>query len=219
MIELPMLPTVLFRVTLVVAALAVGSGAVFAEQGAPIAESCSESPDRYFPVGTFGLADLFTRVWYSKTLVAMEQPSFSCGVLEDTETYRFLWLRTWQKPVVVRVFRRGDDYGLEAVILDGGRGNDPEARGYDPGHVSRRVTKGLSRDEWQTVIAGLEGVQFWQMATNRVDLAGFDGAQWIVEARRNGRHHIVDRWTGTDHGLESVGRLFLKLANLKRDEV
>jgi hypothetical protein len=92
------------------------------------------------------------------------------------------------------------------VVLDG-------AAGYDPGHVSRRVTRALSDDEWQTVIARLEGVQFWQMAT-RFDLVAFDGAQWIVEARRNGRYHIVDRWTGTDHGLESVGRLFLNLAHL-----
>jgi hypothetical protein len=27
-----------------------------------------------------------------------------------------------------------------------------------------------------------------------------------------GRYHIVDRWTGTDHDLESVGRHFLDLA-------
>jgi hypothetical protein len=208
-IELPMHPTVLLRATLIVAALAVGSGAVLADYGALVAESCPESPEvRYFPVGTFGPrnSDLFVREWYSKHLVAMEEPSLSCGVLEDTETYRFLWLRTFHNPVAVRVFRRGYDYGLEAVILDG-------AGGYNPGHVSRRVTRALSHDEWQTVIARLEGVQFWQMASKNYDL-GFDGAQWIVEARRDGRYHIVDRWTGTDHGLESVGRLFLNLADL-----
>jgi hypothetical protein len=52
------------------------------------------------------------------------------------------------------------------------------------------------------------------MATKSDDLAGFDGAQWIVEARRDGRYHIVDRWTGIDHGLESVGGLFINLAGL-----
>jgi hypothetical protein len=137
----------------------------------------------------------------------MEEPSLSCGALEDTETYRFLWLRTFHNPVAVRVFRRGDDYGLEAAILDG-------AGGYDPGHVSRRVTKTLSRDQWQTVIARLEGVQFWQKATKSDNPPGLDGAQWIIEARRDGRYHIVDRWTGTDHGMESVGRHFLDLAGL-----
>jgi len=100
-------PTVLFRAALVVAALAVCSGAVLTDQGAPVAESCPVSPQlRYFPVGTFGPlnSDLFVREWYSKHLVAMEEPSLSCGVLEDTETYRFLWLRTFHNPVAVRFF-------------------------------------------------------------------------------------------------------------------
>jgi hypothetical protein len=105
----------------------------------------------------------------------------------------------------VRVFQRDGDYGLEAVILDG-------AGGYDPGHASRRVAKTLSRDQWQSVIARLEGVKFWQMATQS-DEFGLDGAQWIVEARRGGRYHIVDRWSG-NQGLKSVGRLFLDLAGL-----
>jgi hypothetical protein len=125
----------------------------------------------------------------------------------DTETYRFLWLRTWENPVAVRVFQRGDDFGLEAVILDG-------AGGYDPGQVSRRVTRALSRDEWQMVIARLQRIQFWQMATTGGNL-GLDGAQWIIEARRDGRYHIVDRWGGTDSALGSIGRLFLNLADLK----
>src|SRR5262245_25566892 len=96
--------TVLFRAMLVVAA--VGSSAVLADHGVPVAESCPESPEvRYFPVGTFGSrSDLFVREWYSKHLVAMKEPSLSCGVLEDTETYRFLWLSTWENPVAVRVF-------------------------------------------------------------------------------------------------------------------
>ena len=135
----------------------------------------------------------------------MKEPSLSCGVLEDTETYRFLWLRTFHNPVAVRVFRRVDDYGLEAVILDG-------AGGYDPGHVASRVTQILSRDEWQMLITRLEEVKFWQLTTTGGD-SGFDGARWIVEARRNEQYHIVDRW-GPDSALGSVGRLFLNLAHL-----
>jgi hypothetical protein len=137
----------------------------------------------------------------------MGEPSLSCGVLADTETYRFLWLPTWQNPVAVRVFQRGADFGLEAVILDG-------AGGYDPGQVSRRVTSALSRDEWHTVIAQLRRIQFWQMETTGGN-HGFDGAQWIVEARRDGRYHIVDRWEGADSALGSIGTLFLNLADLK----
>ena len=78
--------------------------------------------------------------------------------------------------------------------------------------MSRRVTKELSLDQWQTVIAGLAEMQFWQMATHG-NSAGAGGAQWLVEARRNGRYHVVDRGNAAD-GLDSVGRLFLDLAGL-----
>lgn len=186
-----------------------------AELGSPVADTCAVAPEaRYFPVGSFRSpnwndADLFVRRWYSGHLAAMEEPSLSCGVLEDTETYRFVWLRTFHNPVAVRIFRRGDRYGLEAVILDG-------AGGYEPGQVSRRVTKELSPAQWRSVIAALDELQFWQMTTGTDDIIGNDGAQWIVEGRRDGRYHFVDRWGGAEgvEGLASVGRLFLDIADL-----
>lgn len=55
------------------------------------------------------------------------------------------------------------------------------AGGGEPGHVSRRVKKGLSRDQWRTVIARLEEVQLSQMPTHEDENVGVDGAQWIVE--------------------------------------
>jgi hypothetical protein len=151
----------------------------------------------------------------------MEEPSLSCGPSEDTEAYRFLWLRSFNDPIAVRLFRRGDDYGLEAVISDrAGRYSANYGRwlfrgigDYEPPrNVSRRVKKGLSRNQWQAVIARLEEIQFWQMPTHVVTL-GTDGAHWIVEARRDGRYHVVDRWIGAD-GLKSIGMLFLDLADL-----
>lgn len=201
---------------LALAALVVSSGVARADRSSPVADSCPDAPEvRYFPVGRLwphkkdaGLpdADLFVRQWYSKHLTVMEEPALSCGALEDIETYRFLWLRTLHNPIAVRVFQRGDDYGLEAVILNG-------AGGYEPGHVSRRIKKGLSRDQWRTLIARLEEVQLWQLPTHEDKNVGLDGAQWIVEGRRDGRYHVVDRWSGTN-GLKSVGKLFLDLAGL-----
>lgn len=41
--------------------------------------------------------------------------------MEDTEAYRFLWLRSFHDTIAVRLFRRGDVSGLEAVILDHAR--------------------------------------------------------------------------------------------------
>jgi hypothetical protein len=152
----------------------------------------------------------------------MEEPSLSCGPPDDVEAYRFLWLRSFHNDIAVRVIRRGDAYALEAVILDGaGRSSAylrwlVEGTGdyHKPGNVSRRVRRALSRDQWQAVMTKLEEIQLWQMPTQSdVPLLGTDGAQWIVEARRDGRYHVVDRWIGAD-GLKSIGMLFLDLADL-----
>jgi hypothetical protein len=142
--------------------------------------------------------------------------------LEDSEAFRFLWLRSFHNAIAVRISRRGDFYGLEAVILDragrfsanyrrwlfGGSGD------HRPGNVSRRVTKELSPDQGRALIARLEQMQFWQMATRGHALPGTDGARWILEARREGRYHVVDRWSDNDDGIKSVGMLFLDLAGL-----
>jgi hypothetical protein len=172
---------------LALAGLAV-SGAARADRGLPVADSCPDAPEaRYFPAGVLDerdRLDLLVRQWFSQHLAAMEEPSLSCGVLEETETYRFLWLRSFHNPIAVRVFRRASNYCLEAVILDG-------KGGYEPGNVSRRVTKELSGDQWRAVIARLEALQLWQMATASDDnFQGTDGAELIVEARRDGRYHV-----------------------------
>jgi hypothetical protein len=217
--DVPMRAIPLCMAVVALIGLAVTSGVARADPGLPVANTCPEALDaRYFPVGsprgqpthfangTVLDHDLFVRQWFSKPLAAMKEPSLSCGVLEETEAYRFLWLRSFHKPVAVRVFRRGEEYRLEAVILD-------RAGGYEPGKVSRRVTKELSRDQWGAVVARLDEIQLWQMPTRENRLPGTDGARWIIEARRDGRYHVVDRWSGTD-GLQSVGRLFLDLAGL-----
>jgi hypothetical protein len=56
-------------------------------------------------------------------------------------------------------------------------------------------------------------LQHWQMPTRSNPFPGTDGAQWVVEARRDGWYHVVGRWSGTD-GLDSVGKLSVDLATL-----
>lgn len=93
-----------------------------------------------------------------------------------------------------------------AVILDG-------KGGYEPGNISRRVTKGLSGTQWGRVVAALDEARFWQMTTGVRDIIGIDGAQWIIEARRNGRYHVVSRYAAAD-GTREIGDVFLDLAGL-----
>ncbi len=185
------------------------------QQIAPIAASCPEQPAaRFFPVGSFrdprwAEGDLFVRRWYSRSLAAMDEPSLSCGPSEASESYRFVWLRSFHSPVAVRVYASHEQFNLAAVILDG-------QGGYEPGRVIRRVNKQLSRTQWEEVTAIVARLRFWSMPSTQPVAGGMDGAQWIVEARSEDRYHFVDRWSGAD-GVEAVGLKFLDLAGVRND--
>jgi hypothetical protein len=152
--------------------------------------------------------DDFKRDWYSRALSSMEEPSLSCGASPVSEIYRFIWLRSFHKPVAVRISRVGDQLTLQAVVTTG-------AGGYDPGQVERRVNKRLSVDQWKEAISAIDGIHFWQMSeVNNHGVVGADGAEWIIEGASQGRYHLVDRWSGYD-GVEVVGLKFLRLAGLE----
>ncbi len=169
------------------------------------AETCPpDGPNSfYFPSGVLD-DDAFRRQWYSEALTAMREPSLSCGVPIADETYRFLWLRSFDQPIAVRIARTGEHYELDAVVLNG-------AGGYSPGRVLRRVRRTLSQSQWEQTVSALEGIGFWTMPTTKLVLAT-DGAQWIIEGRGD-HYHVVDRWGGDD-GVRRVGLTFLNLSEI-----
>jgi len=178
---------------------------------APIPADCPAPGDDYFfPRGILDKSrpdsDLFSRHWYSEPLMRMGEPSLSCGREGDAETYRFLWLRTFHHPISVRISRSLEKVEIEAFELSG-------AGGYDPGIISKHISKTASVSEWQRLETALDSADFWNLPTNlSPETLGVDGAQWIVEGRRNGSYHVVDRWTPGASSYKALGLLFLQLA-------
>jgi hypothetical protein len=176
----------------------------------------SNSNEYFFPVGLFESknwkdGDEFVRNWYSSHLRIMSEPSLSCGQGTDAEIYRFTWLRTFHKPIAVRISRLKKEVQLQAIELSG-------AGGYSPGVVSRRVERKLSDADWESMMKQLNKVDFWKLSTRDPDLGGLDGARWIFEGRQDGKYHIVDRWSPRDGPYHELGLLFLKLSDLSIPE-
>lgn len=136
----------------------------------------------------------FEDAWYSKHLrAAGEQPlSFAPG---SPEVLRFTWLPSFHAPVVVRVeWASTGGATLTATMLSG-------QGGYEPGEVSSRVTRVLTRDEVERLLV------LRQAALRRppVDCAMMlDGAVWIIEAAGTDGYHYVNAQspeTGPVHDL------------------
>lgn len=164
----------------------------------------------YFPPGALAPDPERQRgreAWYSRMLRAMNEPSLSCGPTEATEEYRFLWLRTFHRPIAVRVWNGAGGPHLIAIQTTG-RG------GYEPGGVEKQVRKALSQEDWHTVVASVKSARLWSTPTEIEQRAGLDGAQWIVEGRRAGRYIVEDVWAPPDGGDRQLGLRFLHLAGM-----
>jgi len=135
----------------------------------------------YFPKGA--------EHWYPKYLETMKEPSLYEQRTNDTlEQYRFLWLRTFHKPIVVRVQKDKAGISLRLVRLTG-------AGGYDPGKIEHDESFTLTAAQWNDFLKLLRKASFWETPTVENYPGGFDGSQWILEGQAAGKYHVVDRWT------------------------
>jgi hypothetical protein len=198
--------------TLLIAVLGLVWGGTAAAGEVRLACPPVEASDYFFPAAVLDVArsdlDAFVRGWYSKHLRVMGEQSLSCGPTSDAETYRFVWLRTFHRPIAVRVSRVSGGGRLVAIELTG-------HGGYAPGGVANRVEKSVSEADWLTLTAALSATIFWNLPTRpAVAILGADGSQWIIEGRRASEYHVVDRWTPRTGPYREAGLSFLRLAGI-----
>jgi hypothetical protein len=164
----------------------------------------------YFPKGA--------EHWYPKHLEAMKEPSlFQQSTNKAVEQYRFLWLRTFHKPIAVRVRKDSAGITLRTIRLSG-------AGGYDPGKIEHEDSFALTADQWDRFLKLVSESSFWDTPSAEKDLGGLDGSQWILEGQAAGRYHLVDRWTPSSEGekrrhLESFVACCRYLLTLSKEEI
>lgn len=178
----------------------------------PVARTTACSGDeRFMPAGTFPAgypgSDQTRRRWYALVLARVDEPSLSCGE-QTAESYRLIWLHTFAHPVVIRVTRQPDGLQVDGLQLSGVGDGDPGVLLYD-------VHKRLPQGDWTRLDAALRNAEFWSLATSG-NMYGAHGEQWIVEGRRGGRYHVVDRWMPTAGAYRDLGVLFFDLAGWQR---
>lgn len=175
---------------------------------------------RYFPQETFGdnpRLDQFVSGWYSGQLRALKEPSLlELSKAPSTESYRFLWLRSFNHPVAIRVDVHADESATLTTKIASGAG------GYPPGKLIVSTTRPLTKDEAQKVITRIDTCGFWQLPSYERDRAGTDGSEWVVEAAVHGKYHLVSTWSPNNGPIHDLGTMFLfELAkiNVSKNEI
>jgi len=136
----------------------------------------------------------------------MREPSlWDLSKSTSAESYRFLWLRTFHHPVSARLDVAGDGAGeLVVKVLSG-------AGGYNPGHLIQNRRIKVSKESVDHFLELLNKADFWNVPTEpELGGVGCDGAQWIIEAAKGGRYHVVDRWS-PEEGPYRMAGLFLAI--------
>lgn len=172
----------------------------------------------YFPDGVFddpgGVSS-----WYPYDLRVMGEPSlFDLAENPSAESYRFLWLRASDAPVVVRLNVNADGSGTVTAKIGDGQAGSP----YTTKRVVEIDRRVLTRDEVEGFAARVDKLEFWSTATDEgPGNVKNDGSEWVIEAVRGGVYQVVARSSpdanpspGSKAVLE-IGKSMVDLAQLK----
>ena len=144
--------------------------------------------------------------WYSSQLAAAnEQPLQElAGVAPERLHVRFLWLRTFDNPIVVRIHEQEAGGAIiEAKRLSG-------AGGYEPGEIVDILQRNLTRSEFRRFNSLLSEGDLSNEPAANCDM-GSDGAQWILEVVADGQYSYFERWTPQEGGVRDVALRMLDL--------
>lgn len=149
-----------------------------------------DSNTLYFPertsVSDTSQLDKFSNTWYSKMLFALHEPTLF-DKQDTAEIFRFIWLRTFHKPVSIRVSKVRGKCILTLKVAEG-------AGGYEAGRLITDTSFFITMNEWKGIVSKTAAINFWNL-TPFIDDGGKDGSEWILEGKNKNRYHFISRWT------------------------
>jgi hypothetical protein len=172
----------------------------------------------YFPEGVFDDPEQASS-WYPYELRVLGEPSlYDLAANPSAECYRFLWLRTFDAPVAIRLDVNGDGTGEVTTKIGDGETGFPYTMKKTV-EIDKHV---LTRDQVKALEAQVDKAGLWRMATDEdpADVKN-DGSEWVVEAARGGDYNVVARWSPMSNSSEgskavlAFGQMAMDLAQLK----
>lgn len=198
----------------------------------------------YFPaLSNDPSLDSFVQKWYSSTLFALREPILSKEYIGH-DVYRFLWLRSFHRPVVFSLHNRKGGVWLQTKILerysqvndDGVNilSGEESAENLENGIVEDSINDGFTiwkSAQFQNIVYNKEAeitAKDWRIFGDKVEESGFwdlpvseeqygkDGSRWVIEAHTRGKYHVVDRWS-PEGDFRDLGLYLMELSGVKEE--
>lgn len=165
----------------------------------------------YFPISKD--IDYFINEWFTLQLFAMKENSIYEQSATPRLAFRFLWLRSFNKPVVIRINELENQKFQIVAKIASGKG------GYDPGEVEKEITRELTDEEAKEFLLKAKDSNFWN-APEKVDRLGLDGAEWVFEGSQDGKYHMLVRWSPENNdAFRILGLLLIKMSGFTEEHV
>jgi hypothetical protein len=188
--------------------------------------------------------DTFRLNWYSSALYCANEPILY-NYYQGHDIYRFLWLRSFHRPVVFSLHKKGSEVWLITKELDrqpewmdmtyvhfrppvlSENGNvdemwdeaeeivDSIVKADRKANIVLNETKQLSLKNWSEFELLLKDYSFWAMQPYE-ETTGLDGSEWIVEGHLKNKYWFVNRWYPEDK-FRSVGVYLIEKSELEEE--
>ena len=154
--------------------------------------------------------DGFEGNWYAHFLSEMEEEPLVNFRRKRETIYRFLWLRTFHSPMVIKIHKnRKNVINLHVKVSDG-------AGGYEPGQIIRNEKTTLTRQQWDKVNLLFSNLKICtETPKPRMML---DGAQWVFESAQNNQYCVVDVQSPEAGAYRDLGMYLLSISGLLEQE-
>ncbi len=128
--------------------------------------------------------------WYGHELRSVGERALCRPPGDSTPLYRFLWVPSGHRAVVVRIESGPNGFRLASKDL------------------ASRVTYDLNDADIQLFSRLVAEARFWELPTLPPPDGTMerDGARWMLEGLEDGRYHVVDRWSPRRDGPDAAYR-------------
>ncbi|WP_025739849.1 hypothetical protein [Aquimarina pacifica] len=147
--------------------------------------------------------------WYSVYLFAMKEPLLF-NKKTDKHSYRFTWLRMYDKPMAIRIEKNGGEYHVYWKMLDG-------AGGYKPEALIVEDSKSITEQDWLDFTAFVEKADFLNMELGRDAMAN-DKSEWVLEGNDTTNYRVVRMGAPTEGDFYNACNFLISLTAVPIEE-
>lgn len=161
-----------------------------------------------------GMLSLKAKDWIeilSTNLIDLQEPVYwgNTDHIQTNHFYRFVWLRAFDRPIVVTISEDGNGhFALTKKIL-----SDRRFRQHEPCRVEQQAVLTDDQDELRAIVSELD--KTLPSVAEYDGRWGFDGSTWLIDGVNNGNYYAVHRWSPENGWVRIMGRRFLSAARIQ----